>query len=87
MPKNVIKSKSNTNEQQPNEKNQFFDNLNSVLTIQEVARILKVSPSSVYQLHYRKVLPSIKVGKHVRFFSMDVQRWLLSKRKEKPEEL
>ena len=54
-----------------------------LLTVQEVAQILKVSPSWVYE-HTRERcpdrIPGIRLGKYWRFVEEDVLAWLATKR-------
>ena len=50
---------------------------NSLLTIAELASLLKVPKSTIYGWrHQRRTPPAIKVGRHVRFRLSDVQEWL-----------
>ncbi len=49
----------------------------SLLTIKELASLLKVPKSTIYGWrHQRRTPPAIKVGRHVRFRLSDVQEWL-----------
>jgi excisionase family DNA binding protein len=54
-----------------------------LLTVQEVAQILKVPPSWVYE-HTRERcpdrIPGIRLGKYWRFVEGDVLAWLATKR-------
>jgi excisionase family DNA binding protein len=54
-------------------------NQGTLLTVQEVAAILKVPVSWVYE-HTRgncqETLPHVKVGKYLRFFDTDVANYL-----------
>ena len=49
-----------------------------LLTANEVARLLAVPRSSVYEYARRRhgPLPSIVVGRHRRFYRSDVETWL-----------
>ena len=49
-----------------------------LLTANEVARLLAVPRSSVYEYARRRhaPLPSIVVGRHRRFYRSDVEAWL-----------
>lgn len=51
-----------------------------LLTIPEVAELLKVSVSMVRRLQQRRQLPFIKVGRSVRFVSSDIDAYLESRR-------
>lgn len=50
-----------------------------VLTIEEVAKVLKMKPEQVYELtrgRCRRPLPFLKVGKFLRFRLSSVDKWL-----------
>jgi excisionase family DNA binding protein len=54
-------------------------NPQSILTGEQVATQLQISPDTVYELTRRRCrnpLPFIKVGKYLRFRWSDVERWL-----------
>jgi excisionase family DNA binding protein len=52
---------------------------NSLLTIAELASLLKVPKSTIYGWRHQRRTPlAIKVGRHVRFRLSDVQDWLAS---------
>lgn len=71
----------NTNES--NEK--IFDNFRGgrkLLTVNELASFLSVSPKTIYGWHYRGLIPAEKVGPWlIRFDAEKVMRWI-SNRKE-----
>jgi len=48
----------------------------SVMTIQELSRYLKISTSTLYKLAQERKLPSQKVGRHWRFHKDAVDAWL-----------
>jgi excisionase family DNA binding protein len=53
-----------------------------VLTVAEVAALLKVPPSSIYEwtrfrTHQRAPLPHRKVGKYLRFLRSEIDAWLI----------
>ncbi len=50
--------------------------VDEVLTVQDVARFLRVPKSTVYKLARVGELPASKIGKHWRFVKRDVQDWL-----------
>lgn len=56
--------------------------MDEVLTVTEVAALLKVSRTVAYQLIMSGELPSYKVGKLRRVRMSDVQAWLASRIKE-----
>ena len=49
-----------------------------VLTLVEVAALLRVPKSTVYKLAQNGTVPSFKVGKHWRFLLRDIEGWLRS---------
>jgi excisionase family DNA binding protein len=59
------------------------DDLHELLTVDEVAALLKVSKSWVYE-HVRSSvsgrLPAVKLGKYVRFDRDDIRAYLNAKR-------
>jgi len=54
-----------------------------LLTVDEVAKVLSVRKSTVYQWVHLRLIPHIKVGRFVRFKEEDIERWL-KERKVKP---
>jgi excisionase family DNA binding protein len=48
----------------------------SIYTIPEVARYLKLSRSKVYALVQCGQLPHVRIGKNVRVLERDLQAWL-----------
>jgi len=52
------------------------ENLDKVLTIDELAAYLKVSKSTLYKLAQNGDLPGQKVGKHWRFRRDIIDQWL-----------
>ncbi len=55
--------------------------LERLLTLPEVADLLRLSEKTVHRLVARRRMPCVRVGRSVRFVSGDVLRWL-SARKE-----
>jgi excisionase family DNA binding protein len=53
-----------------------FDPTPELLTIAEVARVLKLSMSSVRRLQQRRLIPFFKVGGSVRFDKNDIASYL-----------
>ena len=49
-----------------------------LLTADDVARLLGIPRSSVYEYARRAqdALPAVRVGRHVRFHRSDIERWL-----------
>lgn len=54
----------------------------SVLTIAEVAKILKLSDKSVYALVKKGTIPSFKLGSQYRVTESIFNQWLLDQNKE-----
>ena len=46
------------------------------MTIEELCQMLKLKKSYVYDLTYRKKIPFIKIGRHLRFDVAEVGKWL-----------
>ena len=47
-----------------------------ILTVLDVARILRVPKSTVYKLARLGQLPASKIGKHWRFLRRDIHDWM-----------
>ncbi|MEW6248559.1 MAG: helix-turn-helix domain-containing protein [Nitrospirota bacterium] len=47
-----------------------------ILTVEDVARFLRVPKSTVYKLARFGQLPASKIGKHWRFLRRDIQDWM-----------
>jgi len=47
-----------------------------VLTIEELAKYLKISKSTLYKLVRKGAIPSQKVGHHWRFHKETIENWL-----------
>lgn len=55
-----------------------------LLTIDEVAAVLRVSKTSVYRLVDRRKLPFCRVGRGLRFRREDLEAYLQATRVERP---
>ena len=53
--------------------------MEKLLTPQEIAEVLGVQPSTIYQWTHQGYIPHIKIGKFVRFKEKDVERWVEKK--------
>jgi len=53
-----------------------------LLTASEVAALLGVARSSVYEYarRHHEPLPSIEIGRHRRFYRADIEYWLATRR-------
>ncbi|HXF93717.1 MAG TPA: helix-turn-helix domain-containing protein [Nitrospiraceae bacterium] len=47
-----------------------------ILTVEDVARFLRVPKSTVYKLARLGRLPAVKIGKHWRFLRGDLHAWM-----------
>ena len=54
----------------------FHRSEDTILTIPEVARYLKMSKSKIYDLVSKKEIPHIKIGRNVRIRQTDLQIWM-----------
>ena len=53
--------------------------LNTVLTLEETAAMLRVHSSTIYRMIRKKELPAFKVGSDWRFNIESIERWVLSR--------
>jgi len=53
--------------------------MEKLLTPQEIAEVLGVQPSTIYQWTHQGYIPHVKLGKFVRFKEKDVEGWLKKK--------
>ncbi len=53
--------------------------MDKLLTIDELAVILTVKKSTIYQWVHLGLIPRIKVGRLLRFKEGDIEEWLASK--------
>ena len=53
--------------------------MDKLLTIDELAVVLSVKKSTIYQWIHLRLIPYMKVGRFVRFREKDIQRWLASR--------
>ena len=66
--------------------------VNDILTINEVAELLRIPRSSVYKLAQEGKIPAQKVGRHWRFYRPTLLRWIagqasLESKPSSPEKL
>jgi len=50
--------------------------MEKLLTPQEIAEVLGVQPSTIYQWTHQGYIPHVKIGKFVRFKEKDVEKWV-----------
>jgi len=53
--------------------------MEKLLTPQEIAEVLGVQPSTIYQWTHQRYIPYVKLGKFVRFREKDVKKWVEKK--------
>jgi len=56
--------------------------MTNILTIDEVAKKLKLSKSTIYKYSERSVIPSFKIGTSIRFNENEIDDYLISITKE-----
>ena len=56
--------------------------MDKLLTIDELAEVLTVKKSTIYQWVHLGLIPHMKVGRLLRFREEDIQKWLISKQVE-----
>ncbi len=56
--------------------------MDKLLTIDELAEVLSVKKSTIYQWVHLGLIPHIKMGRLLRFKKEDIEKWLLSKQVE-----
>jgi excisionase family DNA binding protein len=56
--------------------------MDKLLTIDELAEVLTVKKSTIYQWVHLGLIPHIKVGRLLRFREEDIQKWLISRKVE-----
>lgn len=44
-------------------------------TLQDVCTYLKMTPGTIRSFVFRRVIPHVKLGRHVRFRKSDIERW------------
>jgi excisionase family DNA binding protein len=54
--------------------------LSKLLTLPEVAEILRVSPKTVRRMAARQRIPCVRFGRALRFFPGDILAWLSARR-------
>jgi excisionase family DNA binding protein len=58
--------------------------MDKLLTPQELAKYLKLNPTTVIRKANKGEIPSIKIGKQFRFDKVQIDRWLLQKTVGRP---
>jgi len=52
----------------------------ALLTVREVAELLRLTPKGIYSLVESRRIPFVRVSNRVRFFQSDVLKWLQENR-------
>jgi excisionase family DNA binding protein len=50
--------------------------MNRVLTLEEVAELLRVHPTTVYRLLKKSQIPAFRIGSDWRFNQASIERWI-----------
>ena len=50
--------------------------MSKLLNVDELSNILNIKKSCLYHLAAKRKIPSVKIGKHVRFYKRDIEGWL-----------
>jgi len=56
--------------------------MENLLTPQEIAEVLGVSKSTIYQWTHQEYIPHVKLGRFVRFRKSQIEIWLEKKAKK-----
>lgn len=56
--------------------------MDKLLTIDELAEVLSLKKSTIYQWVHLGLIPHMKVGRLLRFRERDIEKWLSSKQVE-----
>ena len=51
-----------------------IDDLPSVMTVQEAAIVLRLKRSTAYELVRRKMIPSFRIGRHIRISRAELEK-------------
>lgn len=54
--------------------------MKQILTLRELCELMNVKPSWLKSMVFRKKIPFIKLGKHIRFEKDEVQKWIEEKK-------
>lgn len=54
--------------------------MSEIMTVEDVAKYLKIDESTVYLWAQRGKLPAIKIGRFWRFKKEDIDKWLEEKK-------
>lgn len=55
----------------------LFDNrIDSLMTIQDVSRFLKISEGTIRDWIFKRKIPFRKIGRAIRFKQSEIERWI-----------
>jgi len=54
----------------------------ALLTVEELAKKISVSKSTIYNWRMQKRIPYVKMGKLIRFDTTEIDRWVNEQKKE-----
>ncbi|MFQ5834579.1 MAG: helix-turn-helix domain-containing protein [bacterium] len=57
--------------------------MEELLTIQELSKILKISPKTIYRLVHEDSIPHLKIGGSIRFNQRQIEVWLQRKSRKR----
>ncbi len=60
------------------------EGIDRLMTIEEVAAVLRVSRFTVYRLAKGRAIPATKIGRQWRFQKEEINRWLLQAHRAGP---
>jgi excisionase family DNA binding protein len=60
----------------PKTRTEDTDRYNDIMTIEEVAEYLRLTPQTIYKWAQEKRIPATKLGKEWRFRKSIIDRWL-----------
>lgn len=60
------------------------EGMDCLMTIDEVAAVLRVSRFTVYRLAKGRAIPATKIGRQWRFQKEEINRWLLRAHRAEP---
>lgn len=60
------------------------EGMDRLMTIEEVAAVLRVSRFTVYRLAKGRAIPATKIGRQWRFQKEEINRWLLQAHRAEP---
>ena len=53
--------------------------MDKLLTVQEIAALLGVAESTIYQWTHQGFIPHVKIGRFVRFRQRQIEKWVEEK--------